>query len=292
LIPDADEACLAKRYAPVLILHEKVGARGWPSSAEWFVLGSKKEAVRKLETREVIDYQLTPATYVLQGISPSGNQPEDPPIYTHVYPNLLGGVNIQYWYFFPYNGTEVWHHGDWEHVNLRLNHSLELDGVTFYHHSDRTWRDRMFLEIYQDYMGEHVVIHIAEASHASYPTDASCEQGGAFGSDSCPDGLARTWLPHKNDGVLLPGSIMHPRLVNYALPKIYEYQPYRSGGLQDLGERGFEAYDWEKFEGRWGSHYGTFLGHSSLPPRGPLFKDDDIWLEQATPQMYRLREER
>jgi hypothetical protein len=215
-------------------------------------------------------FYLFPDESTKRGIVPSDNQ-ERPPIYTHVYPNSSGGINIQYWYFFPYNGTELWHQGDWEHITLKLDQNLDLKGGWYSQHGDEIWRDyeKKEMTVNPDALyGLHPEIYIARDSHASYWTDHACDKGGAFKKDECPEGIAWSWFPYPGEA-----SRLRPRPL------------YSGGGLKNLGERDFEHFLWARYGGHWGSQWGgffiLFFSWQGEPPPGPLFQGDDRWLKEA-----------
>lgn len=210
------------------------------------------------------EFAIDPSGDVLHGLLPGEGGAS---IYTHVYPNVFGGVNIQYWYFFPYNGTLYWHEGDWEHITLRLDQNLEPVGAWYHHHNDKTWVDRGAMSFYRNLTGLHPFVYIAEQSHASYWSDGACDDGGVLNTDKCPNNLALWWFPDQ-------------------LGAPTDRAVYLGGGLRNLGERGFEAFVWERFGGPWGLESGAppIPGTSASPnPHAPLFKDDDTWLDEAAP---------
>lgn len=300
-IADHLEECVARYFAPILILHEEEDRLGWPSSAEWFwdnsyeipgyfAVDMDKYGYRGLRLVHDTTPSLHPGEMALHGMSP-GNNHEQPPVYYHVYPNVFGGVSIQYWYFFPYNGTALWHWGDWEHVTLRLDAGLELDGVSYYHHKFKSWTNKSDVHVYEDHIGEHPFVYVAERSHASYPTDHRCDTGGVLGLDECDNDDALWWLPYM-DGYWVPfGDLMTARSTSGSIPLPSLDKVYIGRGLKNLGERGFENFDWECFEGRWGSRWGSkipFIGETESPV-GPLWKSDRQWLEDANRLVARRR---
>jgi hypothetical protein len=309
-ITDAQENCVARYYHPVLILHEQDGERGWPSSVEWFLSRSRllfsqcddsPEVVlqsasnqtalvnvehqrRDCDSGRVLGtvrsdqktmrsdgawFSLDPSDSALRGLAPSDGQRV--PVYTHIYPNIFGGVNIQYWYFFPYNGTTFWHEGDWEHITVTLNENLEPYWVWYYHHTSKTRVLWSSTTRYINGTGEHPLVYIAEQSHASYESDRACDDGGLNlpfleGFDECPNEHALWWSEP-------PGEPLNQVV-------------YLEGGVINLGERGSETFDWERFGGTWGSESGNSAPTDIKKPdnpEAPLFKEDENWLLEAAP---------
>lgn len=238
-----------------------------------------------------------PGSYTRQGVAPEDTKASPVPVYTHVFPNDFGGINIQYWYFFPYNGTEREHEGDWEHINLILKEDLDIHGAWYFAHGHPAWVDRQDLELvsknaicYDDGFCQiaqmaqlpvdrqalervarnsvHPKVYLAEESHASYASDAACDSGGFLHSDDCRESLAVWWWP----------SSINPWWESGLINPLYW------GTLLDLGEKGFESFAWERFGGRWGvdNPANPLAGHSNSPV-GPLFQDS--WLQDAALHM-------
>jgi hypothetical protein len=105
-----------------------------------------------------------------------------PPVYAHVrrYPNTL--IDIQYWFFYPYNGPAGIgvgaHPGDWEHVTVRVDRNTDtrflprgrLVGVLFSAHDhEETWTQHPQLAAgANSATGIHPVAYVAHHSHANY----------------------------------------------------------------------------------------------------------------------------
>lgn len=95
--------------------------------------------------------------------------------YSHVV--LIGSyrkttaVQIQYWFFYPYNGDVYGiygaHEGDWETISVEIDPaSSEVRRVYFAQHAGGTWYKPDELK----WVDSHPVVYSAQASHASYPT--------------------------------------------------------------------------------------------------------------------------
>jgi hypothetical protein len=90
--------------------------------------------------------------------------------YVHSYGNRRGGVTLQYWRAYAWNGARVGpidlgHGGDWEGIAVHLNSRLLPERVTYLEHSgivDQTNHVR--------WEGGHPVIWSEEGGHSSYPT--------------------------------------------------------------------------------------------------------------------------
>ena len=65
--------------------------------------------------------------------------PRDWVTYVHVYPRVDGGVNIQYWFFYPYNRAPLFfdHEGDWEHITVELGTDGAPRAVDFAQHGEQ-----------------------------------------------------------------------------------------------------------------------------------------------------------
>jgi hypothetical protein len=57
-------------------------------------------------------------------------------VYGHVYKNSIGGLNLQYWFFCPYNDNVASfnHEGDWESIIVRLTSGYVVNGIFFCAH--------------------------------------------------------------------------------------------------------------------------------------------------------------
>ena len=121
--------------------------------------------------------------------------PGDWIVYGHVYPNEIGGMNVQYWFFYAYNDNvgSFNHEGDWESITVRLNPQGNPDGLYVCAHakcdlhaaSNITW-----------HATRHPIIWVADGSHASYTTEVSCDRNvyveGA--GDNCQTVAAYRWF--------------------------------------------------------------------------------------------------
>jgi hypothetical protein len=241
-LPDTLEEALAVRYAPAVVLAP--GERNQPASTRWLLAriappGMSAEAVgRALLAGQL---QLGGADFSDE-VRAGSADPRDWVTYVHVYPRVDGGINVQYWFFYPYNQAPLFfdHEGDWEHITVELGAAGTPRAVYFSEHGNnnpgvyRSWeRVRR--------TGDHPIVLSARGTHASYPDQASVawfdhvSQCGAV--EACADPVWRTW---------------------------------QAGGLANVGERGAASGDGEvlAYEGGWGGS-GHFL-RSQPAPRSPL----------------------
>jgi hypothetical protein len=115
-------------------------------------------------------------------------------VYGHVYKNSIGGLNLQYWFFYPYNDNASWgnHEGDWETIIVRLNSDDTVNGVYFCAHGDcSTFRSANNVSWLDN---THPVAWVADGSHASYPDESLCddEEFGIF--KSCQTADSYRWF--------------------------------------------------------------------------------------------------
>lgn len=249
-LADSLEAELASRYAPVVVLHPE--ERNRPASIQWLLarvpLGDPRPRANvlvALTTPGVADERQggeREADFSDEVRAGSGD-PRDWVTYVHVYPRTDGGINVQYWFFYPYNDGPLFfdHDSDWEHVTVGVDGTGQPFGVYFAQHRNsnpgvyRAWTDvRKF--------GDHPIVLSAAGTHASYPDDRSLgwfeHTSHCVVLEGCPDPIWRTW---------------------------------EAGGLTNVGERGavLAAREALTYKGRWGTGGGRF-NLSESAPRGPM----------------------
>ena len=122
----------------------------------------------------------------------SGN-PADWITYGHVYPNDIGGMNVQYWFFYAYNDNigSFNHEGDWESITVRLDPAGKPAGVYVCAHGHCvldnyvTWHEQ-----------HHPKLWVADGSHASYRSEFACDRAAALegAGDNCQTVSAYRWF--------------------------------------------------------------------------------------------------
>jgi hypothetical protein len=108
--------------------------------------------------------------------------------YVHVIPWNTFFTEIEFWFFYPFNGpgrvqfctplcenvqliTNGRHYGDWEHITLRfLNSTKELVAVYMSAHDMGDWFGTGAFGNGLAFYGNHPIVYAAKYSHAHYPT--------------------------------------------------------------------------------------------------------------------------
>lgn len=240
-LPDALEQSLADRYAPVVLLDQADWTR--PASVSWVL--ARHDVTRPPGSPMIAAIAQTTARAtgrLAPDVRAGSVDPSDWTTYVHVYPRVDGGINIQYWFYYPYNDGPAFfdHEGDWEHVTVRLDRQQRPLGLALAQHEDndpgvyRSWRN-----VRRD--GDHPVVLSARGSHASYASlsdvpwfdrATSCDD-----LQACDQPIWRTW---------------------------------EGGGLANVGERGSPLAHSAamSFSGRWGA--AALLPGTSAPV-GPFY---------------------
>jgi hypothetical protein len=160
-------------------------------------------------------------------------------VYGHVYRNTIGGLNLQYWFFYPYNDNfgPVNHEGDWESMIVRLTSDLTVHGVHFCPHGDcslfRTAAQVQWLD------GTHPLGWVADGSHATYPNESICDYAFVEGVDnSCQTVAGYRWFTWAGGLQSRPGlqgaGVVNVGETNYPRNGQYFIQYYSRWG--ELGE--------------------------------------------------------
>lgn len=115
------------------------------------------------------------------------------PFYVHVFPDVGGSVQIQYWFFYAFNGpTDGFgtHQGDWEHFSVRTDRNClsRLGYVPFAHGDPPAWTNATLEE-----EGGHAVVYSAINSHATYLTVGTHPGGTPISHDYTSKG--DRWFP-------------------------------------------------------------------------------------------------
>lgn len=161
-IDDALEDTLLERYAPTLIMaHDEPSL---PASTDWIDARVAFEAPGPV----LLGVALPPRRFDEQTRRGSVD-PKDWVVYGHAYPTASGGINLQYWYYFPYNDGPLFfdHESDWEHMTVELDAAHAPVSASYARHEHNApgvryaWDD-----IARE--GNHPVVLIARGTHASY----------------------------------------------------------------------------------------------------------------------------
>jgi len=241
-LPDSLEERLAARYAPAVVLAP--GERNRPASTRWLLARVAPPGIAANDaSHALLAGQLRlGGTEFSDEVRAGSNDPRDWVTYVHVYPRVDGGINVQYWFFYPYNKAPLFfgnHEGDWEHITVELAPGGSPRAVYFSEHSNnnpgvyRSWEQVRRV-------GDHPIVLSARGTHASYPDQTSVawfdNVSQCRAVEACQDLVWRTW---------------------------------EAGGLVNVGERGAALVDGEElaYAGRWGGG-GHFL-RSRPAPHGP-----------------------
>jgi hypothetical protein len=239
---DSEEEALAARFAPIVVLHRD--DRNRPASVPWLLARSDPFAKLRRDSRSAARLaRRSPPRSDAELQARSGSEiSEEWTTYVHVYPRANGGINVQYWFFYPYNEGPLFfdHEIDWEHVTVRLSALREPERVDFARHEhDNPGVSYPWASARRE--AEHPIVLSALGSHASYQHSTEVTRFDSVAA--CDESLA---------------DCRHPI-----------WRTWRAGGLENLGEPGrplcLEAA--LSFPGRWGSG-GIVPGTSA--PHGPL----------------------
>jgi hypothetical protein len=185
---------------------------------------------------------------------PGVRDPSGWKVYTHVYRNTIGGISIQYWFFYPYNDFVAGfnHESDWEHITVQLDAAQNPTTLIYAaHFSPKTWAANQVT-----WYGTHPQVWVADGSHASYASEGECDATmDEGGDDSCWTNLDQRWF-------------------TWSGGKGYD-QGLQGGGLVNMGEmpqagtykRAMPGQGWILFSGHWGEE-GTSDLTSGQPGPG------------------------
>jgi len=171
--------------------------------------------------------------------------------YIHVIPWNTFFTEIQFWFFYPYNGpgrveiclvgdckqeqlvTNGRHYGDWEHISLRfMNSTQELVAVYMSAHAGGQWFGTGDFGYRLAFDGNHPIVFSAKYSHAHYPT-----AGTQYYEEIFNIVIGRGTLYDLTD---------YGYLFETYLPENYKVM---SSELYPVQEP-----DWLQFQGRWGGY--------------------------------------
>jgi hypothetical protein len=134
------------------------------------------------------------ATFYLEDVAPpwragAKDNPAAWITYVHSYPNLSGGVTLQYWRAYSYNEAQalfldVSHGGDWEGVAVHLDRSFQPQQVTFLGHTDITTKTPAEV-VWED---THPQVWSEEGGHASHSDARALRSRRYFRQETWPGG--------------------------------------------------------------------------------------------------------
>lgn len=196
-LPDVREAELSRRYAPVVLLDKDDWTR--PASVPWVMARVDIETDEPLAPVTAASAHPRKKTRGFDHATRHGSDdPADWVTYVDVYPRVDGGINLQYWFYYPFNDGPLFfdHESDWEHITVRLDERGEPLGAYLARHEDNdpgpyfAW-SRLQRE------GDHPVVLSARGSHATYANArdvAWFDSAGACADlGHCAGPVWRTW---------------------------------------------------------------------------------------------------
>jgi len=296
-IDDGDENCLLQRHAPVVNLPWTID---WtkPANVDWYLarvhmrfthdgcsdcqilnVGSVNQTSITNRTHNDKSWTCSHTSTARYSYGTDWNESEhfflQPPddavhngssnaadwkVYGHVYKNIYGGVNVQYWFFFPYNDAQAGfnHESDWEHINVRLNPDYSVAGVHFAHHKNVTFYAKASVQWFNS---THPVVWTADGSHASYASESVCDstiEEAGWGASSCETNANYRWFTWAGGKGTEPG--------------------LQGGGVINVGEktRPLNGQNFIKYNSRWGE-IGSTSATSGV--RTPSFQGN--WLREG-----------
>jgi hypothetical protein len=237
-LADDEELALAARYAPIVVLDPTDRYR--PASVDWLLV---RLPAQSRSPRERLEAAFGgPRASFLEAWRAGSPDPRDWVTYLHVYPRVDGGINLQYWFFYPYNDGAVLfdHDADWEHVTIHLDEQRRPRELMLAQHgNNRPGEIRAWETVRRD--GDHPIVLAARGDHASYPDRASAP-----------------WFERVSPCVTLTGC---------ASPI---WRTWEAGGLVNIGERGalLDPEGAFAYTGRWG-RAGAWLRFGGAPKSPP-----------------------
>jgi hypothetical protein len=167
-------------------------------------------------------------------------------------PQRNGQIDIQYWFFYPYNSFGPGHEGDWEHITVRVTNNFNIRRIFFASHArESEWHRPTGFHLNN---AGHPIVYSAIGSHACYWFAGKRDRGKFHTAEIPPDDFTANGGP---------------------VWKTWE-------NLRIIGEfdNPLSNQEWIKYTGHWGE-IGT-AGTSELlvtsGPYGPAFQawwDDD-----------------
>jgi hypothetical protein len=159
-IVDEEEDALLSRYAPVVILSRDEPA--WPANIDWLLGRVRLDGAWMSDAPAARDA-------FLGDVRRGSERASDWTAYGHAYRRNDGGIELQYWFYYPFNDGYLLfdHDSDWEHVSVTLDstrrpvsfaaaaHDLNAPGLR------HPWDD-----VEQE--DGHPFFFVAEGTHAAY----------------------------------------------------------------------------------------------------------------------------
>jgi Vacuolar protein sorting-associated protein 62 len=237
-LADAWESTLAARYAPIVLLAPSDRYR--PASIEWIL--SRFPSVSGSRRKQLSASLGGKTTAFSAEVRKGSGDPRDWVTYVHVYPRTDGGINVQYWFFYPFNDGMVLfdHEGDWEHVTVETDAKGRPRALLLAQHgNNRPGVPRSWADVRKD--GDHPIVWSARGTHASYS-----------------DARSSPWF-ERVSGCITPIDCRGPI-----------WRTWEGGGLANIGERDALLGQGDAFayDGRWGGS-GHWFGPRAAP-RGPV----------------------
>jgi len=247
---DDEEAELAARFAPIVLLHARDENR--PASVAWLLRAVQPVGLEQRVSPEVspetgrVARDALPPLFAMPASTRGGaTDRADWATYVHVFPRDGGGINVQYWFFYPYNDGPLLfdHEGDWEHLTVRVDEARQPVGAYLAQHEhDNPGPYRRWSRLRK--VGDPIVVRSALGSHATYaePDDAPWFDRLSRCTDvlRCEDPVWATWETPLLDLGERAEPLQHPELFAYegrwgTIGKI----PGTSGPFGPVQHRGF-----------------------------------------------------
>jgi hypothetical protein len=290
-LPDAREAALAERFAPIVI-HSSAESN-LPTDVDLFLESASlwyhddacrapdhlvratgdQAALLGHEERSCADGSVVTSdgsrslrkrrTFFLPDVDEPGRRGTTDAsrwkTYVHAYPNTRGGVTLQYWRFYTYNRAFASHGGDWEGLHVVLGADLKVAELSLLGHRSITAvtpRDVAW-------EGDHPIIYSEIGGHTSRAKGDEIPARGCGDVDLCSVTLddfhtrirQETWTG---------GSV-----------EWSDGRVTRGGGLVNLGEKSapLGGQVFIRYSGLWGSP-GHFYATSGY--WGPAFNETSM----------------
>lgn len=199
---------------------------------------------------------------MMKGRNPGISDPGQWKVYTHVYRNNLGGINVQYWFFYAYDDWwTTWNHeADWEHVTVSLNAQGQISRVWMGQH---TVEEGYYPHELTWFNVTHPQVWVADGSHASYGSEYACDHANQPYSENCWTNYSQRWFTWSGGQGYIDAGMQGGGLVN-----VGEVSKEDQGYLPGL--RPMSGQEWITFSGRWGEQGGS---RWTSGPRSPAYQE-------------------